>query len=203
MAASNRLFMKFRHPRARGARAERTGASTGRHFVAALGGSLTDRVACAQGGTVFPCCAKTRPKRDSRKAPPHYDVVGEPSASGFSSPERLYTPRLEPTRTCVKLPAMDPLPVVRQNLIEPIPRLLSPREPVMLNHGRQAPSTLFGSRSFSRAHCDPQKLDPTKTVAEFASSSSAGDGGRTAAASADGPTRLLEGSPFDTGSLRS
>ena len=27
-----------------------------------------------------PCCAKTRPKRDSRRAPPHCDVVGEPSA---------------------------------------------------------------------------------------------------------------------------
>ena len=44
------------------------------------------------------------------KGATHYDVVGEPSASGTSARERLNTPRLEPTRTCVNLPPMDPLP---------------------------------------------------------------------------------------------
>src|SRR5882762_45766 len=56
------------------------------------------------------CCAKTRPKRDSRKAPPHYDVVGEPSALWSLRSRTTIQARLEPTRTCVKLPPMDPLP---------------------------------------------------------------------------------------------
>jgi hypothetical protein len=45
-----------------------------------------------------------------QKAPPRYDVVGNPLPSGTLHQERPYTPRWEPTRICVKLPPMDPLP---------------------------------------------------------------------------------------------